>query len=328
MTTPNEIDSQSSAWKHRLFGLLQWTLIFGCFLYAVWELDFASFLESIKGYNLVAVMIATLLNFVGYLALSKRLINLLGGRINFLVAVVGTIVGQGVNNILPAKLGEGVKMWFIARESREPAPLILTAIFWERFFDLNILLLLGFLIVLGSDSTFSIGSFSLLVLGLWFFLIVTRHRPAWVMGMIQWVPVAAVREFLLQITQYLSQGLSGRNVVNGSFWSVVLWLQYVTQVTVILLWAAEMDLSLTAILVIFVVSGIGMNLAASPGGLGVYEAAIVVSASWFDVSRENALAAAIVLHFVQYVPSCVIGLFLMSQFNINLKDFRTKTAKD
>ncbi|MCK5359941.1 MAG: flippase-like domain-containing protein, partial [Gammaproteobacteria bacterium] len=135
----------------------------------------------------------------------------------------------------------------------------------------------------------------------------------------------AARKFSLELVDHLIRGLALIVIFRVSVWTLIIWLLYVGQVALILLWAAQLELTLTAVLVIFVVSGIGMNLAASPGGLGVYEAAIVVSASWFGVGREEALASAIVLHVIQYMPSTVLGLLLMSRVNISYKQAKSHT---
>ncbi|RLA38509.1 MAG: UPF0104 family protein, partial [Gammaproteobacteria bacterium] len=236
--------------------------------------------------------------------------------------VVGTIIGQGMNNILPAKIGEVVKAYYLARESGQTVAWLIGLVFWERFFDLNLLLLLGLAIVLSVSSPLSMGAFGLLVLGVWLSLLVIRRWPQIARSLAVRLPVQRVREFSLELIEHLVVGLNLTVVLVSAFWSVLIWLQYVGQVALVLILVAGLELDLTAVLVIFVVSGVGMNLAGSPGGLGVYEAAIVLSAGWFGVGQEQALAAAIVLHVIQYMPSTVLGLLLMSRFNVSYKQVR------
>lgn len=305
---------------------IHWSIIAICLVYAFWGLDIEQFLSVIAGYGFLAVVAASILTFTGFFVLGGRLFVLSSGKIGFLHSVTGTIIGQGVNNILPAKLGEVVKVAFLSREVGQPAARILGLVFWERFFDLNALLLMGFIIVFTTNSPLSIGSFSILMGIVWLTIIAIRYWPVVARTCVNWVPFELVRKLLFDLIGHLSEGLRISTVANVSVWTFILWLQYVAQVALILLWAAQLDLSLTAILVIFVVSGIGMNLAASPGGLGVYEAAIVASASWFGVAREEALASAIVLHVIQYVPTTVLGLLLMSRFNVSYKHARNDVS--
>lgn len=304
--------------------LLHWSVIALCLLYAFWDLDVELFISTVTGYSSLAVFIATTFTFFGYIVLGARLTALSQGSIGFFNSVTGTIIGQGVNNILPAKMGEAVKAVYLARESGRSRAWLIGLVFWERFFDLNTILLLGVLIVVSVSSPLSIGAFSFLVLGIWLILIAIRQWPSVAYALVRRIPLHVIREFVLELVDHLIQGLDFMVVFRVSIWTIIIWLLYVGQVALILLWAAQLELSLTAVLVIFVVSGIGMNLAASPGGLGVYEAAIVVSASWFGIGREEALASAIVLHVIQYVPSTVIGLLLMSRVNISYKQAKSR----
>ena len=275
--------------------LLHWSVIALCLVYAFWDLDIELFMSTVSRYSVLAVLVATAFTFCGYIALSGRLTALSRGKLGFVRSITGTIIGQGVNNILPAKLGEAVKAVYLARESGQSNAWLIGLVFWERFFDLNALLLLGVLIVISVNSPLSVGAFSLLVVMIWLVLIAIRQWPGVARTIVQRIPFPVARKFSLELVEHLIQGLKFIVVFRVSIWTFLIWLLYVGQVALILLWAAQLELTLTAVLVIFVVSGIGMNLAASPGGLGVYEAAIVVSASWFGIGREEALASAIVL---------------------------------
>ena len=289
-----------------------------CLVYAFWNLDVKLFISIVSGYNLFAVVVASLLTIGGFMALGGRLSALSQGELAYSQSLSGTIIGQGVNNMLPAKLGEAVKALYLARVSRKSKAWVFGLVFWERFFDLNALLLFGLLIAFSTNSPFSMVAFSLFVAAIWLVLFVIRRWPVVVRRYVRCIPFESARHFFLELIDHLITRLEYRVVVNGSLWTAAIFLQYVAQVALILLWAAQLVLSLTALLVIFVASGIGMNLAVSPGGLGVYEAAIVAAASWFGVGREEALASAIVLHVVQYLPSIVLGLLLMSRFNMSI----------
>lgn len=321
LSTNNETSSLK-AWTIRL---LQWIVIISCLLYAFWDLDLELFISVVTEYNIFAVLVALSFTFLGYVILACRFKSISEGQINFTESLKGTMIGQGANNIMPAKLGEAVKAFYLARESGKSSAWLIGLVFWERFFDLNTLFVLGVLIMDLMTTPLSMGAFFMLVCAIWILLAATKKYPNAAKFIVHKIPVTTVREFAFEFIEHLIQGLRIMTVIKISGWTALIWLLYIGQVAIILMWAAQLDLSLAAILVIFVVSGVGLNLAASPGGLGVYEAFIVISASWFGVLREEALASAIVLHVIQYVPSTVLGLLLMSQVNISYKQVKNQS---
>jgi len=63
---------------------------------------------------------------------------------------------------------------------------------------------------------------------------------------------------------------------------------------------------------IFVVSVVGMaglSAPATPGSIGVYEAALVASLTAFGQPKEESLAAALLLHAILMLPVLMLGLW-------------------
>ena len=313
--------------RKRGVQLFQLIVVLVCITYAFWDLDVDLFLKIISGYNLVAFFVAVLLLFSGFFALAGRLSSLSNGEIKISHSVIGTIIGQGSNNVLPAKLGEVVKAYYLSRKSSRTIPWFFGLVFWERFFDLNILLVCGLFILFTMNPAFPISFFLVLVLSLWLTLYVFFKWKNKVVKFVKLLPFEKLKNFIVELLEHLTKGLEGKMIVKASIWTILIWLQYVAQVAVILLWGAELNLSFAAILVIFVVSGIGLNLAASPGGVGVYEAAIVASASWYGIGREEALAAAVVLHVIQYVPTTILGIYFMYRSNITYSEMKSRVRE-
>lgn len=312
----------NKTWRDWLIRLFHWSFISSCLVYVFWDIDVDLFVSIVSSYHLLPVIIATLIVFGGYLALAARLRTLSEKKISFKISIIGTIIGQGVNNILPAKLGEAVKAIYLSRETNQSSAWFFGLVFWERFFDLNALLILGLVIVYLISSPFSMGAFTSLLIAIWAVLLLMQRWPDLARKIVKNIPFKKINSFCSELFEHLIKRLSLQTSLRVTGWTIILWLQYIFQVGLILLWAADLQISFAAVIVIFIVSGIGLNLATSPGGLGVYEAAIVVSASWFGVGHEDALASAIVLHVIQYVPSTILGLLLMSRSNISFKQVK------
>ena len=89
--------------------------------------------------------------------------------------------------------------------------------------------------------------------------------------------------------------------------SAVVWALYALQVGIVLNGAAELGLRWTDALGVFALSSLGMLLPSSPGALGVYEAVAVTALTFYGVPRDQALAAALADHMVQFIPVTAAG---------------------
>jgi uncharacterized protein (TIRG00374 family) len=59
------------------------------------------------------------------------------------------------------------------------------------------------------------------------------------------------------------------------------------------------------------VAALGIAAPSSPGGVGVFEAAIVGALALFGVEASVALAAAITAHLIQYLVTGVLGVYAL-----------------
>jgi hypothetical protein len=75
--------------------------------------------------------------------------------------------------------------------------------------------------------------------------------------------------------------------------------------------ASGFDLTPAQILVTAVVGMAGPSAPATPGSIGVYEAAMVASLTAFGQPKEEALAAALLMHAIMILPVLMLGLWAM-----------------
>ena len=88
-----------------------------------------------------------IISFLGHILLAERLQFLFNRKISFVESFNASMICLAINNVLPAKIGEVGKVIFICKLKSFKLAYSLSNIFWERFSDLNILLLLSLLIV-------------------------------------------------------------------------------------------------------------------------------------------------------------------------------------
>lgn len=65
-----------------------------------------------------------------------------------------------------------------------------------------------------------------------------------------------------------------------------------------------------------------------PGKIGVFEYAVILALSLFDISKSQALSYGIMLHLVAYLPKILMGLIFISSTDISLRKNRKAQVEE
>ncbi|RLA33840.1 MAG: hypothetical protein DRR03_07255, partial [Gammaproteobacteria bacterium] len=95
--------TRRNPWPGRL---LRTALVVACLAYAVWNVDPDALFGILADIDPLRVVLVTLFTTFGYLALAVRLHLLSHRRLPLRTGLAASLVALGVNNLLPAKLGE------------------------------------------------------------------------------------------------------------------------------------------------------------------------------------------------------------------------------
>ncbi len=303
-------------------------------VYALWGVDFAELRAGVIGYDHTALLLALVVSLFAYVALGARLHFMMPERPGLRACISATLLGLGVNNIVPAKLGELAKVVYLHRRCAVPMPRLLGLLFWERFADLNaaLLLALATFAMLGIHAALALPLG--LVVAVWCGLVVLRRWPTLVARVVALLPGEKLRAFVAQLSASVRDGLHGRGAIRSLvIGTLLVWLFYAASMLIVMLNAAGLSLSLPAALAVFAVASLGMAVPAAPGGLGVYEAAMVAALGWFDVGRGDALAVALVTHMLQLLPTTLGGAAVMVRSGLRVRGLggeleRRRNARD
>jgi uncharacterized protein (TIRG00374 family) len=104
--------------------------------------------------------------------------------------------------------------------------------------------------------------------------------------------------------------------------TLVIWSTYLAVNYILFNYVVNFNLSFYQIFVIFVVSTIAFSLPITPGGIGVYEASIIMSLGWYGIDKENALMAGLILRMVEILLVYFIGLIILFKKNITLSSLK------
>ncbi|MDD4951844.1 MAG: lysylphosphatidylglycerol synthase transmembrane domain-containing protein [Desulfovibrionaceae bacterium] len=291
--------------------LLKLGLAGACLVYAFWDVDPARLISAFGRYSPLRIAAALGCVLLILAPPGLRLMGLCRGEAGFGASLSAVVLGLGVNNILPARMGEVAKAVYLRRAAGMTLARGMVAVFWERFLDLNALLFMALCAALLMDLGLAVYPLLAVVLGLWLFVVLNRVRPGAVAWLVHRLPGERLRLLASEVLMVLGERLGLRLGLALVLQTVLVWLVYAAMTVLVLWWVAGLGLSLPELLTIFIAGTLGLALPSSPGGLGVYEAAVVASLGWFGVAKTEALAAALVLHMVQYLPTTLWAVGIM-----------------
>jgi uncharacterized membrane protein YbhN (UPF0104 family) len=231
------------------------------------------------------------------------------------------VVGYLFNNILPARAGEAARILVIGREAGTSKAEAAATIVVERTYDVLTLLVMLFALLPWLPSVSWVRTAAELAVALSIALIVMivvltvfgerpirfLLRPATRLPLIDEERVAGVAAGLVR-------GFVGFRRIGPALsalvWTVAGWL-----VLGLCFWLVmvgfHLHLSFVAALLALIATGVGAVVPSSPAGVGVFEAAVVVSLSAYGVSNSQALSYAVVLHALNVIPLVIAGAVVL-----------------
>ncbi len=295
------------------------------------SIDLTQALHALEGASLLPVLAGILMTVLVYYlrAVRWREILMPQAQPGIRRLFSATMVGFLAINTLPARLGELVRAYVLARTEKIRTATVLGSLAVERIFDLVMLVIFwGLSLVFAPVPawfrwsgyiTFGLG---LLVGGLLWGIHATRGRAAaWsqhpliarLPGPIAGAVSAAIPAFGAGIQAMGHPALLAR----AAAWSVAIW---VTSGSVFLFVAASLHIALPywSIFILTFVVCVGISVPASPGFLGVMEGACVLGLSLLGTAGPVALAFAILYHITQIIPPLLLGSYYVVTEHLTL----------
>ena len=294
---------------------------------------------------LVPAIIATFISYFGRAVRWHFLLLHLKG-IPFRSLYPATIIGYMANGLLPARLGEFVRAFVLARKEGLDTSAVFATLVVDRLCDgftvLLMLLLTFFTLHLpaGMESVqqkMIAGGYITLALycAVIAFLVLLKRRTSWTLGLVGKMlnPLPAV--FSEKLIPLLGSFIGGIRLattprellaVFGS--SIFIWAFCAWPVD-LLLRSFGIVLPFNGSLFILIFLVFGVMVPASPGYIGTYHFACVTALKAFNIPSEKALSVALVIHGVSFFPVILAGFYHMWRENISFASIRaTSSAKE
>ncbi|MEL6307515.1 MAG: lysylphosphatidylglycerol synthase transmembrane domain-containing protein [Chloroflexota bacterium] len=292
-------------------------------------LDPAAFLDSLSDINLAWLFVGAAGYFFAVAVIAWRWQFLLRALRPISLPPLTQIVAIGYmgNNVYPLRAGEALRLFLLKRNHDVPVAGAATTVVIERVFDGIVMLsfiLLGLLLVdVTSEQIQLVLSIAVPVFGIavvvFFGLAAFPNLLRRVVEFFAGFLPERIREIVLSLSDSIIEGLgslrSPLNLLGAIFASYATWA-IEAGVYWIVMWAFGLDLGYpVALLVVGTVNLAGL-IPASPGMVGVYE--FFVSAVMVAVGIDNgtALAYAIVVHIVIWLPVTLVGFFFLVRYGL------------
>jgi hypothetical protein len=259
------------------------------------------------------------------------------GRTHFSNAFEATVIGFTANFLLPARAGEVIRPYVLARREPVAWTSALATIVIERLFDLvAVLVLFAFFVAQAGPTTLSgdpalydrvkmggiiAAALSLAGLGALFFLAARPTVLAHTAARIDRVLPASLAGTVGRFVETFAQGLAVlRDPVRvgvSLLLSFPVWLSIAAGYALTAR-AFHMTFGYVASFLVMALVVIGV-MAPTPGAVGGFHAMFKFAVTtFFGVPADRAVGAAVVLHALSFIPVTLLGLAYMAREGLSL----------
>jgi uncharacterized protein (TIRG00374 family) len=288
--------------RNHLSRFLQLGVTALCFWYLFHDLDMAALGRALLAFSPWHLALALPLFIASLLPSCLRLNYLCGGRSSLAVSSKALFFGYGVNNLLPAKLGEIAKAAYLTRARGIPAAVSLCAVFWERLADLNVVLAFS----VGIGLWYGVTQLYLPLLcgmaAIWTVLLLLFRFPDVFVRMTRLLPAGRLREFAGSTIERLGDTRKHPNWFWLFLYSFAVWCAFILFTLWFFVVACGNNIGIMGAALVCIAGGVGMILPAMPASLGAYEAGVVAALTILGADKEAALSAALALHVINIIP--------------------------
>lgn len=331
--------------KSKLVKLILGIIItVSCLLAAVWGIDPEQIKESFRHANFWTLPVLLLLLFVFFWLKAIRWRMLLEPIKPLSVSQVtpAMMIGFMGNNILPAHLGEFLRVYVLSKQFQIPKTTVLSTVVLERLFDVvTILCFLGASIYLAPNLPPEYRTVSLiLAAGTFVVVLVLAAYLIWtdrvislfrkIFGYMRFLPEKLIH-LVLEMMKSGAHGMASMKSLRLSFgiiWtSIAQWIINGLSIYVAL-WSFEIEVTPLAAFVVLGVTAFGVTVPSTPGFFGVIQLCFWISLQAFGVSKADAFAASVYYQLSQYIPVTLIGLYYSNREGLKLSEAEQEAEKE
>ena len=231
------------------------------------------------------------------------------------------LIGQMLNIVVPARLGEVARIYFMGRLEGRSRARTLGTIAVEKWLDILMLFLLVLVVPLfvSLPQWFQDSRATLALFALAFFAIavLASYSKGQLLRVVEFVSRLLPMSWRARVHRATSLALDSFDVLRSPWvglqlqgWSLLIWgLGILTNYVIFL--AVGLSLPFTAAIFLLAVLQVGVAIPSAPGKVGVFHYLCVLALATFGVEKGAALAYAVLLYFVVFGPPSILGAFFL-----------------
>jgi uncharacterized protein (TIRG00374 family) len=291
----------------------------GSLYLAAREVDLREVWDSLTQVNLMWVTLALVsvaTNMLGRTLRWRLLLGDAGCEIPLSKLLVSLLLGMMLNMLLPARVGDVSRAYAVGGLG-PGRTYTLGTVALEKILDLFAfaVLFLALLVLMPLPDWVDSSAYTLAALALVFLLLLAllTYQRVRVKSLLERVAQWFPEQMSKWIIERMRLGLASldvletrRALIQLAFWSTVVWGTGLLTNHLTLL-ALQIQLPLTASLLILVVLQFGISIPSVPGRIGVFEYLCVLALSVFGVAQSLGLTYGILLHFLSVFPMILSG---------------------
>ena len=251
-----------------------------------------------------------------------------------------TAIGLFANNVLPARIGEFVRAYALARRERVPTGTALGGLFLERMFDgfalVGMLWVLKRLVELPAwaDTTVTLAFW--IFVGFLAFQVLLVARPGAVIGSAQWIRRRLFGgRFEEALEGALATFVDGFHLLRRPGLVAVSAVLAVAQwmLITLLFWIGMAAFGIAGqagpegALFTNSITALGVAAPSSPGFVGTFQALVVKSLEAFDVDRTVAFTYSLGFHAANYLSVTLVGLLAFLRAGLSWREIERSDAE-
>src|SRR6478736_3680721 len=229
------------------------------------------------------------------------------GATSLPLALRATFAGAGLNNVLVANGGEAARVVFVARAAHVPSAKILATLALERLFEL-----VGYVVLLSLAATFlqlphsleRVKPFAIAILvGMLALLVWLLRRP----DVVENVAGPKPASWRGRLKEYGARFIAALTL-SVLAWALQVWTYHLTAQS------AHLPMTIVATIAALLAVNLGFALRATPGNVGVFQAAYAATAAAFGLDYNKAVAVAFLIQAQQILPVTLLGVAMAPEF--------------
>jgi hypothetical protein len=247
------------------------------------------------------------------------------------------LISQMLNIIVPARLGEVARIYFMGKTENRSRARTLGTIAVEKWLDILMLLLLVLLVPIFvslppwfRDSRLSLAIVASAFLGVALILSYSKDQ---MLTLVERVSRFLPQSWRARIHRTTGLALGSLDVVRSPWvglrlqgWSLLIWILSAL-VNYMIFLALGLPLSFAAAMFLVVVLQVGAAVPSAPGKLGIFHYLCTLALGVFGLEKGVALGYAILLYFVVFGPPSLLGALFLWWENIHRSQVRPVTSR-